>query len=240
MARDEKRPGLSIVMPAYNEEANVAAAVRAAAAAGERFADDYEIVIVDDGSRDATGERVREEERANPRVRLIQFPQNRGFGAAVKTGLKAADKPLVFYTDSDLQFDLGQIGDLLAHAGTYPVVIGYRVNRQDHFVRKVNAWAWGMLQRVLFGLRVHDIDCGFKLFRREVLQEMPMRSDGAFLSTEILLRAQAAGHRIFEVPVQHYPRKAGAPTGANFRVIRKAFVELWKLRRELRETGAGS
>jgi hypothetical protein len=113
-------------------------------------------------------------------------------------------------------------------------VIGYRVNRQDHLMRKVNAWAWGRLQWALFGLDARDIDCGFKLFRREVLQSMPMHSDGAFISTEILLRARAAGHRIHEVPVHHYPRKAGAPTGANFRVIGKAFRELWELRRELR------
>ena len=113
-------------------------------------------------------------------------------------------------------------------------MIGYRVDRQDHRMRKVNAWAWGRLQWALFGLDVRDIDCGFKLFRREVLQSMPMHSDGAFISTEILLRARAAGHRIREVPVHHYPRKAGAPTGANLRVIGKAFRELWELRRELR------
>lgn len=226
--------GLSITMPAYNEEANVGAAIRAGCAAGETFTDDYEVIIVDDGSRDRTAELVREEAKTNPRVRLIQLPQNRGFGAAVKTGLKGAEKPLVFYTDSDLQFDLNQIADLLEKTDEYPVVVGYRVNRQDHWIRKLNAWAWGRLQRVLFDLRVRDIDCGFKLFRREVLQAMPMHSDGAFLSTEILLRAQAAGHRIGEVPVLHYPRKAGSPTGANLKVIRKAFVELWQLRGELR------
>lgn len=227
-------PGLSLVMPAYNEEANVSAAIRAAARAGERFAEDYEVIVVDDGSRDRTADRVREEARVNPRVRLLQHPQNRGFGAALKTGLKAAEKPLVFYTDSDLQFDLDQIGSLLDNIAAFPVVIGYRVNRQDHWLRKLNAWAWGQLQRLLFGLRVRDIDCGFKLFRREVLAPMIMRSDGAFLSTEILLRAQAAGHRIVEIPVRHYPRKAGAPTGARLHVILKAFAELWALRGELR------
>jgi glycosyltransferase involved in cell wall biosynthesis len=226
--------GLSLVMPAYNEEANVKAAIRACATAGEKFAEDYEVIVVDDGSRDHTAERVREEAQGNPRVRLISLPQNRGFGGALKTGLKAADKPLVFYTDSDLQFDLQEIASLLDRIDDCDIVVGYRVNRQDHFVRKLNAWAWGRLQWVLFGLNVRDIDCGFKLFRREVLQSMPMRSDGAFISTEILLRARAAGHRIREVPVRHYPRKAGAPTGANLAVIRKAFRELRDLRKELR------
>jgi len=164
----------------------------------------------------------------------MRLPQNRGFGGALKTGLKGADKPHVFYTDSDLQFDLEEIAGLLEAIDEAPVVIGYRVDRQDHRMRKVNAWAWGRLQWALFGLDVRDIDCGFKLFRREVLQSMPMHSDGAFISTEILLRARAAGHRIREVPVHHYPRKAGAPTGANLRVIGKAFRELWELRRELR------
>ena len=226
--------GLSLVMPAYNEEANIVAAIRACATAGETFAEDYEVIVVDDGSRDRTAERAGLEAQANPHVRLITLPQNRGFGGALKTGLKAADKPLVFYTDSDLQFDLQEIRGLLEKVDECPIVVGYRVNRQDHFVRKVNAWAWGRLQWVLFGLDVRDIDCGFKLFRREILQAMPMRSDGAFISTEILLRARAAGHHICEVPVRHYPRKAGAPTGANFKVIRKAFRELWDLRKELR------
>jgi glycosyltransferase involved in cell wall biosynthesis len=222
-------------MPAYNEEANVSEAVHACAAAGDKFADDYEIIVVDDGSRDRTAERVEAEARVNPRVRLHRLPANRGFGGALKAGLKAAEKPLVFYTDCDLQFDLDQIGDLLARIDDFPVVVGYRVNRQDHWIRKVNAWAWGRLQRILFGLDVRDIDCGFKLFRRDLLQAMPMRSEGAFISTEILLRTLAAGHAIGEVPVRHYPRKAGAPTGARLSVIARAFRELWQLRRELEQ-----
>jgi glycosyltransferase involved in cell wall biosynthesis len=234
MSGVRRSAGLSIVMPAYNEEANVIAAARAASAAGEKFAERYEVVIVDDGSADRTAERVREAAAENPRVRLIQLPQNRGFGGALKTGLKAATMPLVFYTDCDLQFDLEQIGDLLEKISAAPVVVGYRINRQDHWGRKLNAWAWGRLQRVLFGLRVRDIDCGFKLFRREVLEPMAMRSDGAFISTEILLRARAAGHAVVEVPVRHYPRTAGSPTGARWWVIRRAFQELWQLRRELR------
>jgi len=230
----KRSPGLSLVMPAYNEEANVGAAVRACAAAGAKFADDYEVVVVDDGSRDRTSERAQAEAQTDSRVRVIRLPQNRGFGGALKTGLQAAQKPHVFYTDSDLQFDLEEIARLLEHIDAVPVVVGHRIDRQDHLVRKLNAWAWGRLQWVLFGLNVRDIDCGFKMFRREVLQAMPMHSEGAFISTEILLRARAAGHEIREVPVHHYPRKAGAPTGANLRVIGRAFRELWRLRRELR------
>jgi glycosyltransferase involved in cell wall biosynthesis len=226
--------GLTIVLPAYNEEANVAAAIDAARAAGGRFADDVEVIVVDDGSRDATAERALAAAGGDDRVRLLRHEKNRGYGGAVKTGLKAAKQPYVFFTDSDLQFDLGQIGELIPHLGEAPVVVGYRANRQDPWIRKLNAQAWGMLQRLVFGIRVRDIDCAFKIFRREVVAEMPMHSDGAFLSTEILARAMAAGHRIVEIPVQHYPRRAGAPTGANPGVILKAFREMAELWGELR------
>ncbi len=229
-----KRPGLSIILPAYDEEANVAEAIRRAGEAAARFADEHEVIVVNDGSRDRTAERVEEAARGDSRVRLISLPANRGYGAAVKTGLQAARMPLVFFTDSDLQFDLGQIADLLGKIDHFPVVIGYRVDRQDHWMRKLNAFAWAVLQRLFFGLRVRDIDCAFKLFRREVLEGMPMRSDGAFLSTELLVRAQARGNRICQLPVRHYPRKAGAPTGARLGVIAKAFRELWELKGELK------
>ncbi len=229
-----KHPGLSIVLPAYNEEANIDEAIRLAGEAASRFADEHEVIVVDDGSRDRTSERVGEAARSDPRVRLISLPENRGYGAAVKTGLQAARMPLVFFTDSDLQFDLGQIADLLAKIDEFPVVIGYRVDRQDHWMRKLNAFGWSVLQRLFFGLQVRDIDCAFKLFRREVLESMPMRSDGAFLSAELLVRATAAGNRICQIPVRHYPRKAGAPTGARLGVIARAFRELWELKGELR------
>jgi glycosyltransferase involved in cell wall biosynthesis len=230
---------LSIVMPAYDEEQNVGEAVRRALEVARSHFRDYEVVVVDDGSRDRTAERVAEAARDEPRVRLISFPQNQGFGVALRTGLKAAQKQLVFYTDADLQFDLSEIALLLQRIEEAPIVIGYRVKRRDPRIRSWNAWAWGRLQYLLFGLDVRDIDCGFKLFRREVVQSLPMRSTGAFLSTEILLRARAAGYRIVEVPVHHYPRRAGSPTGANLRVIARAFRELWELRAELRHLEKG-
>ncbi|MEA2626792.1 MAG: hypothetical protein QOD06_2837 [Candidatus Binatota bacterium] len=225
---------LSIVLPAYDEEANVGRAIEAARTAGSRFTDDLEIIVVDDGSRDGTTDRVLAEAAVDPRVRLIRFPDNRGYGAAVKTGLQAATKELVFFTDSDLQFDLEQIGELLARSAEAGVVVGYRADRSDSWPRKLNAWAWNRLQRALFDLDVRDVDCAFKLFRREVIASMPMRSEGAFFSTEILVRARAAGHRIVELPVRHYPRRAGSPSGARVAVIARAFRELWRLSGDLR------
>lgn len=229
-----KRPGLSIALPAYNEEANVGSAVARMIEAAEPLFETIEVVVVDDGSRDRTAERVREIARADPRVRLVQHPANRGYGAAVTSGLRAASQPLVFYTDSDLQFDPHQIRDLIARIDESAIVIGYRRNRQDPWIRKLNAWAWNGLQRLTFGLAVRDVDCAFKLFRREVLEHLPLEAEGAFFSTELLLRARAAGYTFVEVPVDHFPRRAGAPTGARLGVIGKAFREMWRLRRELK------
>jgi glycosyltransferase involved in cell wall biosynthesis len=228
-----KRAGLSIVMPAYNEEVNVSAAIRSVADAVEPLFEEVEILVVDDGSRDRTAEKVHEAARTDPRVRLLQHPRNRGYGAAVTTGLRAARLPLVFYTDSDLQFDPRQIRALLARIDEVPVVVGYRRDRRDRWHRKLNAWAWNRLQRACFGLAVRDVDCAFKLLRREVLDGMPLTAQGAFFSTELLMRAQAKGCRIAEVAVDHYPRRAGAPTGARLAVIARAFREMWRLRREL-------
>jgi glycosyltransferase involved in cell wall biosynthesis len=234
MTTEPKRPGLSVVLPAFNEEANVAAAIDETAAAAAPLFEEVEVIAVDDGSRDATAERVRHVAAKDPRVRLIQHPQNRGYGAAVTTGLRAARLPLVFYTDSDLQFDPRQIAVLLTKIDEAPIVVGYRRSRQDPAHRKLNAWAWNQLMRLLFDLDIRDVDCAFKLFRREVLEGVPLESEGAFFSTELLARLRACGHRIVEVPVDHYRRRAGAPTGARLGVIGKAFRDLWRLRQELR------
>ncbi len=230
----KKRPGLSAVMPAYNEEANVGRAIEAVRAAIEPWFDRIEVIVVDDGSRDRTADEVRKASEADPRVRLVQHPKNRGYGAAVTSGLRAAELPLVFYTDADLQFDPRQITALLARADEAPIVVGYRRNRQDPWHRKLNAWAWNVLQWAFFGLSIRDIDCAFKLLRREVIQSVDLAAEGAFFSTELLLRAKAKGFAIVEVPVDHFPRQAGAPTGARLGVIARAFVEMWRLRRELR------
>lgn len=229
-----KRPGLSAVMPAFNEEANVAGAIQAIVAASDPLFDRLEVIVVDDGSRDHTAEKVRDAALADPRVRLMQHQVNRGYGAAVTTGLRAAALPLVFYTDADLQFDPRQISDLLAKIDDAPIVVGYRRNRQDRWHRKLNAWAWNLLQWMFFGLSVRDVDCAFKLLRREVISAIDLAAEGAFFSSELLLRAKAKGFAIVEVPVDHYPRRAGAPTGARLGVIARAFREMWRLRRELR------
>jgi hypothetical protein len=139
----------------------------------------------------------------------------------------------VFFTDSDLQFDLAQIEHLLAWIKDYDIVAGYREHRADPWLRRVNAWGWRVLVRFVLGLSIRDIDCAFKLFRREVFEAVQLKSVGAMINTELLVRAQKEGYRIKEVPVSHYPRRAGKQTGANLRVIVKAFSELLKMQSSL-------
>jgi glycosyltransferase involved in cell wall biosynthesis len=232
------RPRLSLVFPMFDEEANVGPLLEAALALAPRIASPFEIIVVDDGSRDRSALIVAAWCLRDPRVRLIRHPANRGYGAALRSGLRAARGALVFFTDADLQFDLRELEGLLAHTETCDLVVGYRAPRCDPWRRRALAWGWGILVRGLFGLRVRDIDCAFKVFRRPLLEALPIASIGAFVNTEILVRATRAGFRIREVPVSHHPRAAGRAKGATPRVIVRALVELVSLHGELRRAGA--
>lgn len=224
---------LSIVLPAYNEEANVASAVEQVSAVAQQLGMEYEIILVNDGSADRTGEIGRELMERVPYFRLVEHYPNRGYGGSLKAGFAAATKDLIAFVPADNQFDFGEIHLLLDALDGADIVSGYRAKREDHFVRKLNALGWNTLVRVLFGYLCHDIDCGFKLFRREVLDHVTIISDGAMIDTEFLAGARARGFRIAEVPVTHLPRVGGEATGANFKVIAKAFRDLACFRRRL-------
>jgi glycosyltransferase involved in cell wall biosynthesis len=224
---------LSIVLPAYNEEANVASAVEQVSAVAQQLGMEYEIILVNDGSADRTGEIGRELMERVPHFRLVEHYPNRGYGGSLKAGFAAATKDLIAFVPADNQFDFGEIHLLLDALDGADIVSGYRAKREDHFVRKLNALGWNTLVRVLFGYLCHDIDCGFKLFRREVLDHVTIISDGAMIDTEFLAGARARGFRIAEVPVTHLPRVGGEATGANFKVIAKAFRDLARFRRRL-------
>jgi len=230
---------LSIVLPAYNEEANVESAVEQVSAVAQQLGMDYEIILVNDGSADRTGEIARELAQRISNFRLVEHYPNRGYGGSLKAGFAAATKDLVAFAPADNQFDFGEITRLLERLDEADIVSGYRAERQDHFVRKLNAFGWNMLVRLLFGYLCHDIDCGFKLFRREILEHVTIVSNGAMIDTELLAGARARGFRIAEVPVTHLPRVAGEATGANLGVVVKAFRDLAlfrrRLSRELRE-----
>jgi glycosyltransferase involved in cell wall biosynthesis len=200
---------------------------------------DYEIILVNDGSVDRTGDIGRELEERIPNFRLVEHYPNRGYGGSLKAGFATATKDLVAFTPADKQFVFSEINRFLEKIDQADIVSGYRVNRQDPLVRKFNALGWNTLVRLLFGYLCRDIDCGFKLFRREVLDRVNIVSNGAMVDTEFLAGAKARGMRIAEVPVTHLPRTAGHPTGANIQVIVKAFHDLARFRlrlsRELRE-----
>jgi glycosyltransferase involved in cell wall biosynthesis len=220
-----------VVLPAYNEEENVGPAVMEAVAIVGPIADDYEVIVVDDGSRDGTAEKVRQLVEGYPQVRLVQHQVNQGYGAALYSGFTSARKELVFFTDSDRQFDLTETRKLLPFIGEYDLVIGYRAPRRDPFMRKLNGWGWSALVTLLFGYTSRDIDCAFKLFRREIIERINIESRGATFSAEFLVRAKRAGYRIREVSLAgHRPRVAGSQTGARLDVITRAFRELIRFR----------
>lgn len=228
-------PSLSLVLPARDEAKNIAAVLARAFEVLPRLAKEFEVIVVDDGSRDATGSIATQFDG----VRVLHHAESRGYGAALRSGLRAARLEWVFFTDADLQFDLAELSALIVASDrggrvTQPdVVAGYRVRRRDPWTRRALAWGWGRLVRLVYGLRVRDVDCAFKLFRRDVLDAISIESVGAFVNTEILVRAQAAGFRIQEVPVSHYPRTAGTASGAHPRVILRALHELLRMRRRL-------
>jgi len=221
---------LSFVIPAYNEEPNVAEALRRASAVLQGLNLDYEIILVNDGSRDRTGEIAKSMIGSIPHLRVIENNPNRGYGGALKAGFYAAIKEWIAFAPSDNQFDFNELADLLAKANSAGIVTGYRANDADPFARRVNRWGWNGLVRLLFGYMTRDIDCGFKLFRREILERVTLNSDGAMMDTELLAGAQARGYKIVEVPLKHLPRTAGAPTGANYKVILRAFRDLVRFR----------
>ncbi len=197
--------------------------------------EDYEIIIVDDGSRDDSGSLADELAAASPRVRVVHHPQNRGYGEALKSGFAAATKDWVMYTDGDGQFNVADLQQFLPYVENYDALLGYRLQRQDHWGRKLNAMLWSLAVRMLIGVKARDIDCGFKVLRRETLAKvLPLQASGAVISAELIAKLQRSGARIQEIGVAHYARHGGQPTGANLRVIARALKELWRLSRRLR------
>jgi glycosyltransferase involved in cell wall biosynthesis len=234
---ETEQPRLSLVFPIFDEAPNLSELLETALQMGERLGSDFEIVLVDDGSRDGSRELIDAWCLAHPRVRALRHTTNRGYGAALRSGLREARGELVFFSDADLQFDLSEIEKLLEHTDRFDVVAGYRSPRRDPWPRRLLAFGWGLIVRALFDLRVRDIDCAFKIFHRRVIEVMPIASIGAFVNTEILVRARAAGYGIHQVPVSHRRRRFGQQSGANLRVVLRALLELAVLFRELRLAG---
>lgn len=235
-ATKENPVSVSVFFPCYNEEKNVARVVERAGEVLESMGADYEIIVVDDGSKDRTGEIADKLAQADERISVVHHRPNRGYGGALQSGFRAATKELVFFTDGDGQFDIGEISELLPMIEKNDVVCGYRLSRQDPFVRRMNGRMWTWLVNLLFGMKIRDIDCAFKLFRREAVADMPMESGGALISAEILARATRKGCRIAQAGVHHYPRTAGEQTGAKLSVILRAFKELFRLYKKIKRS----
>ena len=227
-------PGISVFLPSHNEEGNVERVVRSYLAELPRVADDYEVIVVDDGSKDRTGEIAERLAAENSHVKVVRHPVNRGYGGAVISGIRAATMPYVLLCDGDGQFDPADLERLTPFVPQYDVVAGRRAHRADPLMRRINGKAWTTLVRVLLGITISDIDCGFKLFKREKLDGMELRAHGAMISTELMARVAGRNAKVKEVDVQHLPRLAGEQSGANLKVVARAFKELMALYRELR------
>jgi glycosyltransferase involved in cell wall biosynthesis len=219
-----------VFFPAYNEQDIIAKTVESATRAVSRFADNYEIIVVDDGSADKTAAVVEDIARRDPHVRLVSHGENRGYGAALRTGFASAHNELVFFSDADGQFDLHELPGLFTMLKRAPVVLGYRIRRSDPLYRLFIAKVYNIVVRVVFGLRVRDIDCAFKLLRRDVLQGVELESDGAFISSELLIKLKRRNVPMAERGVHHYPRTTGISKGATPKVILKTIRDVVQLR----------
>ena len=234
MSSASRLPGISVFLPSHNEEPNVERVVRGFLAELARVADAYEVIVVDDGSTDKTGAIADRLAREDAHVRVVHHEKNRGYGGAVISGIRAATQPYIVLADGDGQFDPKEVESLAAYVPEYDVVVGRRIRRADHLMRRINGRAWTLLVRIVLGVGISDIDCGFKLFKREFLDAMELRAHGAMISTELMARVAGRGAKIKEVGVHHLPRLAGEQSGADFRVIARAFKELFTLYGELR------
>lgn len=220
-----KRP-VSLFFPLHNERDNIRPLVSGAMRVLGPTVRTFEILLIDDGSTDGTGAIADELAAADPRIRVIHHGKSRGYGGALRTGFSAAKYETIVFADADLQFDMHEIIRFLDLDGEYQCVIGYRAPRADNFQRKLNGAAWTFLVRILFGLKVKDLNCGFKMFHRSVMDRVRFVSVGAAATAEILVQISRMGIPIKELPVRHFPRKSGSQSGARCRVILTAFCEL--------------
>jgi len=204
--------GISIVLPARDEVANIVAAVERSLAVAQQLASRCEVIVVDDGSSDGTGQAVEALAKQHPNVRLVSHPTNQGYGAALRTGFAQARFELVFFTDSDNQFDVAELENFMPLMANYDLVAGFRINRDDPVIRFVYSWFYNRFVGILFGLRVRDVNCAFKLMRRQVAEQITIECNNFFVNTELLAKARRGDFRIAEVGVHHYPRTAGQTT----------------------------
>lgn len=228
MEENKQLKELSIFFPFWNEEKNIERVVKSAETIAPTIAQKWEILMIDDGSRDKTREKAKKLARYKKNIKLISHSPNRGYGAALKEGFAHAQYRYVVFADGDGQFDFSEITKFVEKISDYDMVVGYRKKRNDQdigkrllLMRLLKIWDF-----IFFRFLIKDIDCGFKMFRKSAIEAIyPLRSEGAMISTEIFAKAKNKNLRICEVGVEHFPRKYGAQTGANFGVVMRAIIE---------------
>lgn len=226
----KKIPQLSVFFPAYNEEASITTTVLETLKVLPQVAKRYEVLVINDGSTDATAPLVQVLIQKYRPVKLINHPHNLGYGAALKTGLTSAKYDWICYTDSDGQFRFDEISRFLPSTSSYDLIVGFREHRTDNPIRRLLAFTLRIWDTLLFGLNLKDVDCGFKLFKKEVVDTIgPLITSSAITETEFMVKAKRAGFTIKEVGVTHHARPEGIQTGAKVKVILRAFTESFKL-----------
>ena len=235
---DSKIKELSVFLPTYNESENLPKVVENVVQSASKYAKDWELIIVNDGSKDNTQEIAESYSKKDDRIKVITHKVNLGYGASLKTGLYNSKYSWIAFIDSDGQFDFGEVGNFVKkqEETNADLVIGYYKKRKVSFVKKITSKAWEAVVFIFFGLKVRDIDCGFKLISKKVVEGISkLESErGAFISSELLIKAKKKGFKIVEIPVTHYPRTKGVGTGRNINVIIKSFIDLFELWRKLK------
>jgi glycosyltransferase involved in cell wall biosynthesis len=247
MAQDAtRRPGLSVFFPAYNDSGTIASLVISALQTARQLTPDFEVIIVNDGSADGTARIADELARTYPQVKVVHHPKNRGYGGALRSGFAAATRDLVFYTDGDAQYDPSEMALLWrAFNDQVDLVNGYKISRSDPLHRILIGRVYHHTVKILFGLRVRDVDCDFRLMRRSIFDRVSLEKDSGVICLEMMKKIQDAGYRIAEVPVHHYHRAYGRSQFFNFRRLARTGVDVMKLwlalvvRREHRRQQAG-
>lgn len=220
---------LSIFFPTYNEEQNIQSQLKHALEVIPTLTKQFELIVVDDGSTDKTADIVKKMMKQHPQIRLVSHPNNRGYGAALKSGFMSAQYSWIFFTDADLQFNLNELHEFIPFTAQYQAILGYRRSRAEGKGRAFNAKLFKLFIDLLFRVHVKDIDCAFKLFDARLIRSIELESNGAFISAELLYKLKKQGTIFKQIPVTHHPRLRGNPTGANIKVIIKAGLEAIKL-----------
>jgi glycosyltransferase involved in cell wall biosynthesis len=229
-AEERAAAGLSVFFPAYNDSGTIASLVITAVRTAERLTPDYEVIVVNDGSADRTAEILDELARLYPRVKIVHHERNRGYGGALRSGFETASREFVFYTDGDAQYDPAEMEALWRRLDDHvDLVNGYKIHRSDPLHRIVIGRVYHHTVKLLFGLKVRDVDCDFRLMRREIFQTVRLEKNSGVICLEMMKKIQDAGFRIAEVPVHHYHRAYGKSQFFNFRRLYRTAIDVMKL-----------